>query len=439
MQCIPLRGINGLYIMRRNLKLFSALLALCVGMGPMTVFAERGSEDSHSVVSGSGVTVEANSARNAAQQNYSVNHGPYLQGLCYDGVIVVFTTSHKGFSKVEIRKRGQSEVRVCDSRKDGLIMANNTHNVIRIDGLEPATDYEYRIVSTKVEDFQPYKVTFGESISTPWYEFRTFDPKAREFNFVVLNDIHDDAKKCDKLLSMQPMDKANMVFYVGDIMSYFSSPDQPYTSFIDVSVNRFAKHKPFAVVRGNHETRGYLARTYDQFIHNTRDGKYYGFYTFGSTAVVMLDCGEDKPDTHPVYAGFVAFDEYRLEQVQCLKGVLKRRESRRAKNRIVLLHIPPAVEAMKQQDEKAVKDMLEWHGNVHWGQILLPLLNKADIDLMISAHQHSFHYFAPQKGVIEFPLVINDNHSAMYVSSNDDGISVKVTNQSGKELMNRKF
>lgn len=414
-------------------------MALCVGMGPMTVFAERGSEDSHSVVSGSGVTVEANSAQNAAQQNYSVNHGPYLQGLCYDGVIVVFTTSHKGFSKVEIRKRGQSEVRVCDSRKDGLIMANNTHNVIRIDGLEPATDYEYRIVSTKVEDFQPYKVTFGESISTPWYEFRTFDPKAREFNFVVLNDIHDDAKKCDKLLSMQPMDKANMVFYVGDIMSYFSSPDQPYTSFIDVSVNRFAKHKPFAVVRGNHETRGYLARTYDQFIHNTRDGKYYGFYTFGSTAVVMLDCGEDKPDTHPVYAGFVAFDEYRLEQIEWLKGVLKSKEFRRAKNRIVLLHIPPAVEAMKQQDEKAVKDMLEWHGNVHWGQILLPLLNKADIDLMISAHQHSFHYFAPQKGVIEFPLVINDNHSAMYVSSNDDGISVKVTNQSGKELMNRKF
>lgn len=414
-------------------------MALCVGMGPMTVFAERGSEDSHSVVSGSEVKVETNSAQNAVQQNYSVNHGPYLQGLCYDGVIVVFTTSHKGFSKVEIRKRGQSEVRVCDSRKDGLIMANNTHNVIRIDGLEPATDYEYRIVSTKVEDFQPYKVTFGESISTPWYEFRTFDPKAREFNFVVLNDIHDDAKKCDKLLSMQPMDKANMVFYVGDIMSYFSSPDQPYTSFIDVSVNRFAKHKPFAVVRGNHETRGYLARTYDQFIHNTRDGKYYGFYTFGSTAVVMLDCGEDKPDTHPVYAGFVAFDEYRLEQIEWLKGVLKSKEFRRAKNRIVLLHIPPAVEAMKQQDEKAVKDMLEWHGNVHWGQILLPLLNKADIDLMISAHQHSFHYFAPQKGVIEFPLVINDNHSAMYVSSNDDGISVKVTNQSGKELMNRKF
>ena len=401
--------------MRRFLKSILVLLALCLCIEPMAVFADGKAE------------------------SYKVNHGPYLQGLCYDGVIVVFTTSHKGFSKVEIRERGSEQVRVCDSRKDGLIMANNTHNVIRIDGLKPATDYEYRVVSTEVKDFQPYKVTFGEKITTEWQSFRTFDPKAKEFSFVVMNDIHDSAEKCRKLMDMQPMQRADMVFYVGDIMSYFAKPEQPYTSFIDVSVERFAKNKPFAVVRGNHETRGYLARTYDEFIHNTRDGKYYGFYTFGSTAVVMLDCGEDKPDNHPVYAGFVAFDEYRLEQVEWLKGVLKSKEFRKAKNRIVMLHIPPAVEAMKQQDEKCVEGMLKWHGNVHWGQILLPLLNKAGIDLMISAHQHSFHSFEPQRGVIEFPLVINDNNSAMFVTSNEDGISVKITNLEGKELMNRTF
>ena len=182
-----------------------------------------------------------------------------------------------------------------------------------------------------------------------------------------------------------------------------------------------------------------MARTYDKFIHNTRDGKYYGFYTFGSTAVVMLDCGEDKPDNHPVYAGFVAFDEYRLEQVEWLKEVVRSKEFRKAKNRIVMLHIPPAVEAMKEQNEKQVASMLEWHGNAHWGEILLPLLNKAGIDLMISAHQHRFGLYTPQKGVIEFPLVINDNNSAMFVRSSDDGVSVKITNKEGKELLNRTF
>ena len=369
-----------------------------------------------------------------------MNHGPYLQGLDYNGVTVVFTTSHNGFSKVEVRKKGAEQSSLFDSRKDGLIMADNTHNVIHIEGLESATEYEYRIVSKQVVSFKPYKVTFGEEYTSPWYAFNTFDPAAREFKFVATNDIHEDATKCEKLLAQQPMDQAEMVFYIGDIISYFHSPEQPYKGFIDTSVEMFAKNKPFAVVRGNHETRGALARTYHNYIHNTRQGKYYAFYTFGSTAVIMLDSGEDKPDSHEVYAGFTAFDEYRLEQVEWLKQVVKSKEFRRARNRIVMLHIPPAKEEMKQGvDPKLIDEMLEWHGPKHWGEILLPVLNKADIDVMLSGHEHSFHLIPEIKGVNNFPILINDNRSSMYVESNDKGVHVRVLNLEGKELLNQTF
>ena len=30
----------------------------------------------------------------------------------------------------------------------------------------------------------------------------------------------------------------------------------------------------------------------------------------------MLDCGEDKQDTHPVYAGLTDFDAYRSQEAQ---------------------------------------------------------------------------------------------------------------------------
>lgn len=372
-----------------------------------------------------------------ADETYRVNHGPYLQGVTCDRATVVFTTSHKGFSRVEIRRKGDTAVRTCDSRKDGLIMADNTDNVIAIEGLSPATEYEYRIVSARVADFQPYKVTFGERIETPWYGFRTFDPAAREFTCLVMNDIHDTPAKCDKLLAAAPMDEVEMVFYLGDMMNYFARPEQPYESFIDVSVDRFARHKPFAVVRGNHETRGALARTYDRYIHNNPEGRYYGFYTFGDTAVVMLDCGEDKPDSHEVYAGFAAFDEYREQQVEWLREVVRSKEFRRARHRIVMLHIPPVDERMAEQDPAAVKEMLEWHGNVHWGELVLPVLNAAKIDVMFSAHQHSFHFLPALKGVHDFPIVINDNKSAMLVRSNAEGIHVTVTDTEGRELMNR--
>ena len=375
----------------------------------------------------------------AGNGTYRITHGPYLQGLTADGVTVVFTTSERGFSRVEVRRGGTGGIRTCVSVKDGLVAAYDTANAIRLDSLEAATEYEYRIVSTRIDSFEPYRVTYGESATTPWYAFRTPDPAARSFSFVAMNDIHDTPEKCRRLLENQPLDSIDMVFYVGDMMNYFERPEQPYESFIDVSVDLFARHKPFAVVRGNHETRGRLARTYDRYIHNTPEGRYYGFYTFGDTAVVMLDCGEDKPDSHEVYAGLAAFDAYRLEQVRWLREVIRSREFRRARHRIVLLHIPPVDERMAPQDEALVSGMMEWHGNVHWGQILLPLLDRTRIDLMITAHQHSFHLLPAMKGVHDFPIIINDNRSAMTVRCDGGGVHVKVTDMDGTVKLDTTF
>lgn len=371
---------------------------------------------------------------------YRITHGPYLQALTYDGVTVAFTTSERGFSRVEVRRSDDpSAVRTCVTVNDGLVEAWNTMNAIRIDSLDAATGYEYRIVSTRIEKFDPYDVRYGESVTTPWYAFRTPDPAARSFTFVAMNDIHDTPQKCRRLLETQPLDEAQMVFYVGDMMNYFEREDQPYESFIDVSTDLFARHKPFAVVRGNHETRGRLARTYGRYIHNTPEGHYYGFYTFGDTAVVMLDCGEDKPDSHEVYAGLAAFDAYRLEQAAWLREVLRSREFRRARHRIVLLHIPPVDERMASQDEALVGEMLQWHGNVHWGEILLPLLDGTRIDLMVTAHQHSFHLLEPLRGVHDFPIIINDNRSALTVRCDGEGIHVRATDMDGTVKLDTLF
>ena len=91
-------------------------------------------------------------------------------------------------------------------------------NAIRIDSLDAATGYEYRIVSTRIDKFDPYDVRYGESVTTPWYAFRTPDPAARSFTFVAMNDIHDTPQKCRRLLETQPLDEAQMVFYVGDMI-----------------------------------------------------------------------------------------------------------------------------------------------------------------------------------------------------------------------------
>ena len=225
-------------------------------------------------------------------------------------------------------------------------------------------------------------------------------------------------------LETQPLDEAQMVFYVGDMMNYFEREDQPYESFIDVSTDLFARHKPFAVVRGNHETRGRLARTYSRYIHNTPEGHYYGFYTFGDTAVVMLDCGEDKPDSHEVYAGLAAFDAYRLEQAAWLREVLRSREFRRARHRIVLLHIPLGNGT--------------WHGNIHLEELFLPILNDADIDVMLSGHTHRYS-FHPANDKVRFPVLVNDNASLLKCDVGDGKITARIYGPEGTVTHSHEF
>lgn len=368
-----------------------------------------------------------------AQENYRFDHGPYLQGLTADGVYVYFTTSAEGFSRVELREKGTERAKTFVTVDDGLIAAYNTMNAIRLDGLKPASEYEYRLISKEVAEFRPYKITYGDSISSRWYSFRTPDPSAKSCSFIAMGDIHDDAGKYRRLLSLMPVADVGAVFLVGDIMSHFSRPGQPYDSFIDVSVEEFATGAPFVIVRGNHETRGHLARTYSDFVHRP-GGHYYGTYSLGDTFIVMLDSGEDKADDFPVYAGMNDFDGYRREQAQWLKRVVESREFRTAARRIVMVHVPPLVGAIEWEEERYTA-----HGPREVRELFLPVLNGTGIGLMICGHTHKQFTIEPEKGLHDFPIVVNDNRSASAVTCSAAGIRVRTVNTDGETTLDRVF
>ena len=124
----------------------------------------------------------------ASAQSYTFNHGPYLQELSEHAVTFVFTTSDKGFSWVEVKPDGGEAERHYTVR-NGLRDAYNTFNVIRVENLRPYTRYQYRLCSKQIADFQPYKVTFGDSIVSPWRRFSTPDPKATACSFAPFTTV----------------------------------------------------------------------------------------------------------------------------------------------------------------------------------------------------------------------------------------------------------
>ena len=361
----------------------------------------------------------------ASAQSYTFNHGPYLQELSEHAVTFVFTTSDKGFSWVEVKPDGGEAERHYTVR-NGLRDAYNTFNVIRVENLRPDTRYQYRLCSKQIADFQPYKVTFGDSIVSPWRRFSTPDPKATACSFIALSDMHQQPDKLGRLLNQAGVGSADMIFYVGDMMNYYDNEETPFRSFIDKSVELFASEKPFVLVRGNHETRGNMAREYARYVPKS-SGKYYGAYRVGDIMFVVLDCGEDKPDDFWVYAGLTDFDGYRTEQAAWFGELIRSKAYKSAKWRIVMNHFPPLSHMEGDNPER--------HGIQDITDKFLPLYNQEKIDLMISGHTHAYEFMSPDKyDRLTFPVIVNSTESVARIDIDGRTLKAKVTDTGGNTL-----
>ncbi len=367
----------------------------------------------------------------ATAQEFKFNHGPYLQNMTNDEVTVYFTTNKEAFSWVEVTGDRWTKPQRFATMFAGQYDAYTKENRVRITGLRPGVKYRYRLISKEITKYQPYSIKYGDSIATSWEEFYTLNPNQKSFTFALTNDGHDNPDKVKTLLSKVQLNNMDMIFYLGDMISHYEKEEAPYYAYIDPSVELFAKNKPFISIRGNHEMRGKLTRKYMNVIGCPND-RFYNIAYFGNTAIIMIDTGEDKPDSQPVYAGMNSYDNYRMEQIEWLKKEAATKRFKAAKNKIVLMHIYPKV-------TEANADIPEEYAAKELAKHFLPLFNEIGIDLTISGHTH--RYFLTEKGECgnNFPMIANDNKSIMVVKSDKKGINVKIVNLKDEVLLDRQF
>lgn len=80
---------------------------------------------------------------------------------------------------------------------------------------------------------------------------------------------------------------------------------------------------PCVCARGNHDLRGQYAEDYIRYIPHHHGLTYYTF-RLGCLWGVVLDCGEDKPDTHEAYGingSVLCCHDFRLEETEFLRHV----------------------------------------------------------------------------------------------------------------------
>ncbi|GAB1453700.1 metallophosphoesterase [Draconibacterium sp.] len=358
------------------------------------------------------------------EPTFSITHGPYLQGLGETEVTMVWTTNRKGIAWVELAPNDSTHFYLTErprfySESYGFKVVDSVHTV-KITGLKPNTKYRYRVYSQEVLSHVGTKVLYGTISASNVYrskplEFTTSNPLKNDISFLVVNDIHGNNELMENLLKGTDWDQTDLVFFNGDMTNDIRSEDQLFADFLDKAVELFASETPMYYARGNHETRGNFATTFPRYFQTPTNELYYMFRQ-GPVCFVVLDCGEDKPDSDMEYSGIVAFDSYRTKQAAWLKEALKQDVFQDAPYRVVVVHMPP---------------FGGWHGEQEIADKFVPLLEEAGIDVMLCGHLHR-HVFKKAGEGQNFPIIANSNKAIIKASTENSALKINVFDVEGK-------
>jgi len=349
---------------------------------------------------------------------------PSLQCPTADGVTVAIGVDGPSTAWVEY---GQTESlgQTAWGSRHGLKPFGQPAHHIRLEPLGPGRRIYYRVHACPLDFRGPYDIRRGDEIASDVFSFQTFDPQAAQARFVVWNDTHENAATLQALMRRTNLLPSDFLVWNGDVtdvnqeeripVQYFAPAGQPFTS-----------QMPLVFVRGNHDTRGGAARALPRFVHTPGNRFYYSF-RHGPIAGIVLDTGEDKLDTHPVYAGLGDFDHYRQEQSRWLEAELRRPEISQAPFRIVFCHIPCArrseAPAFPSTDPRSA-----WH----------PIFVQGKVAAIISGHTHRHACLPPEENRPYAQLIgggpAKDNATLIRGEASRDQLTLAILDLDGNRL-----
>lgn len=357
--------------------------------------------------------------------------GPYIQACSDSEFTVVWQTDSDALCWVEIAPDDGTHF-YNTARKQYFQTIHGRRPIgrwhkVTVDGLEPNTLYRYRVLHKGITTNQGNKrVRYTESKGSDVYRrqpytIRTLGGGEDVTRFAIGNDFHDKPELISQLFSKDIItpQRYDFVLYNGDMVSSFESENRLVSSVIAPSVAQFATQIPLFFSRGNHETRGAAATTYTDYFPTTTAEPYYTF-SDGPALFIVLDGGEDKPDSDIEYHDLVRYDNYREREAKWLKSVVESEQFKAAAVKIVIIHIPPKSSG--------------WHGEAEIARLFVPILNQAGIDAMFCGHIHKYRFSEandPTYGC-NFPIVCLPNRVRADIEVSKERVSYSITNANGE-------
>ncbi|MGN0771115.1 MAG: metallophosphoesterase family protein [Christensenellales bacterium] len=222
---------------------------------------------------------------------------------------VVFATTEQGTGYVEYVYDGK-EYKVYD-QIDGKKNSSRIHTVkVPYEHLDGNT---YTMGSTRVVQELSYGGRLGKTITSAQY---TFNAPSGELNILSVSDWHTHNSQVYK--SVEYLGDYNAVILLGDSVAGLEYQEEVIEYIIKLGGKLTDGAMPILWVRGNHETRGSVAKELAGYLGMD---KFYYTARLGDVNFVVLDSAEDKVDTHPEYGGMNDFENYRRNMIEWLESL----------------------------------------------------------------------------------------------------------------------
>ena len=196
---------------------------------------------------------------------------------------------------------------------------------------------EYTVCFKKIIKRLPY-FSQTEDTKSQTYKFYPVKNDGR-INIYHLSDTHGEFKYSSKAGTYFGKE-IDLLVLNGDILDHSGNIKNFKLTFKLCDAITGGEH-PCVFSRGNHDLRGVYAEKLEYY-SPTSNGKSYYTFRLGKIWGIVLDCGEDKTDSHKEYGATVSCSQFRREQTQFLKDAAKKGEYLEdgIEYRIVIAHNP---------------------------------------------------------------------------------------------------
>ncbi len=276
------------------------------------------------------------------------------------------------------------------SSRAGLVDADDHVHKVRLDNLKPATRYRYRVAAREITRFGAYAVEYGETKRSGEYTFTTPARGQTHVSFLVFNDLHQNIRLFKRLLALGSDRPFDLVLLNGDVMEHMDNEMQLVRSALRPFAELFASETPYVYVRGNHDARGRFARQLGEYVAGP-NGEFYYSFDYGPVHFLIMDLGEDKPDSDAEYGGLADFRSHREAQRAWLAREIESEAFQAAPFRVLMSHIPLTGKGFAEAQCRKL-----------WGD----LLQKGRIDLHLAGHTHRYSVLEQAGAPVNCPVVI---------------------------------